>query len=370
MRLVLTALSLALLLTAHGTVNAYEVDGFSGKSAKAGIKDFLPRCDADENKDNKFYSEQYSFNSELEDGYDLWFQIFISNMGVANGRAALQLHFTPKGGSKIKDRALFDQGNWSYAADGGKLTMKLGDNVFSGDASGWTGRFETENLTVDLTVKNLVPSWSPGGGAVYYGAARKNYYDVTLLTPRGTIEADVTLKATGEKHHVKGQVTGDRSASNLSPNLLARRWVKLRLVGKSYTILMTNLQTSEEYGDKWVGWFLIASDKAVLAAGANPALELADTERDAEAGYEVPRIVLLSGGTGVDGFTGAIKGLKRTKRHDQLADLSTLEKAVVSKLVKPISYGYKADFEFQFQSGGKARSYKGKATYTYEQLTK
>jgi len=365
----MTVLLLAVLL-APAPLLGYEVDGFTGKSGKADIQDFLPRCDAPENRNNKFYSEQYSFNAELDDGYDLWFQVFISNMGVANGRAALQLHFTPKGGSKIKDRALFEQGAWSYGGDGGKLTLKLGENLFSGDGSGWTGHFETEHLTADVTVKNLVPAWRPGGGAVYYGAAKKNYYDVTLLTPRGTIEADVTLKATGEKHHVTGRVTGDRSASNLSPNLLARRWVKLRLVGKSYTILMTNLQTSEEYGDKWVGWFLIASDKAVLAAGANPALELGDIERDAAAGYDVPRIVLLSGASGVEGFTGAIKGLKRTKRHDQLADLSSIEKAVVSQLVKPISYGYKAEFEFQFQSGGKARSYKGKATYTYEQLTK
>jgi hypothetical protein len=369
MKLGFPVISAAVLLVC-GPLLAYEVDGFSGKSGKAGIKDFLPRCDAEENRNNKFYSEQYSFNSELEDGYDLWFQVFISNMGVANGRAALQLHFTPKGGSKIKDRALFEQGAWSYAGDGGKLTLKLGENLLAGDADGWTAHFETEHLAADVTVKNLVSAWKPGGGGVYYGAARKNYYDVTLLTPRGTIEADVTVKATGEKHHVTGRVTGDRSASNLSPNLLARRWVKLRLVGKAYTILMTNLQTSEEYGDKWVGWFLIASDKAILASGTNPALELADSERDAEAGYEVPRSVLLSGGTGIEGFTGAIKGLKRTKRHDQLADLSTIEKAVVSKLVKPISYGYKAEFEFQFQSGGKARSYKGKATYTYEQLTR
>ncbi|MBM4353466.1 MAG: hypothetical protein FJ109_06655 [Deltaproteobacteria bacterium] len=349
---------------------AYEVDGFSGKSGKAGIKDFLPRCDAEENRNNKFYSEQYSFNAELEDDHDLWFQIFISNMGVANGRAALQLHFTPKGKSKIKDRALFEQGKWSYGGEGDKLKITLGENVFVGGADGWTGHFETERLLVDLTVKNLVPAWKPGGGGVYYGAARKNYYDVTLLTPRGSIEADVTVKETGEKVHVTGRVTGDRSASNLSPNLLARRWVKLRLVGKSHTIMMTNLQTSEEYGDKWTGWFFVASDKAMLAAGTNPTVELADTERDAEAGYDVPRIVLLSGGAGVEGFTGAIKGLKRTHRHDQLADLSAIEKAVVSKLVKPISYGYRSEFELQFESGGKSRSYKGKATYTYEQLTK
>ena len=41
---------------------------------------------------------------------------------------------------------------------------------------------------------------------------------------------------------------------------------------------------------------------------------------------------------------------------------------MVSKLVKPFSFTYKAAYEFQFEKGGKKRTRKGKVSYHYEQM--
>ena len=71
---------LALSVFMAGNALAYEVRAFDGKSRKAKVADFTPHVNSKENRVNKFFSEQYSFDSNTEDGGNLWFQIFFSNM--------------------------------------------------------------------------------------------------------------------------------------------------------------------------------------------------------------------------------------------------------------------------------------------------
>lgn len=349
------------------SAGAYEIRPFAQKNRKATLEDFLPKVDARENRHNKFYAEQYSFAFSPEDDYSFWFQIVVTNMGVANGRAALRVDFSPKGKDEIETRTSFKRDEWSYSSDGGMLSMKLGENVFSGDGKTWKGHFVNERFTADCTITNSVPAYRPGGGTVYFGEKNNAYYDSTLLTPRGTFEADVVMKDTGDKHHLTGLVFGDNSVSNMAPNLQARNWIRMRKIGKRHTVSMTMLKTSEQYQNRWVGYFFVASDKRMIGCGTNPEVEVADFERDAKSGYQVPRIVLLSEGAGVDEFSGAIKAGKLTKRRDRLAMLGSIERAVVSKFVQPVFFTYKAAFEFRFKSGGKARKYTGKTDYDYEQ---
>jgi hypothetical protein len=351
------------------TARAYDVKGFEGKSARAGLKHFLPRSDAPENRRNKFYSEQYSFDSTPLEGGNFWFQIFISNMGVKNGRAAVLVHYTPKDGKRIKSRTVFNKGKWSYKEEGSKVVITLGKNTFQGDGNSWQAHFENDQFVADYRVQNSAPAWRPGGGAVYYGKGKKRYYDVTLLTPRGAFETDITL-AGGEKHGIRGTAYGDHSIINLSPNLQARKWIRIRKVGKRQTILLTTLQTSEQYEGQWLGWFMVASDKGIKVTAVNPKIELSGLANDAENGYQVPTIVMFNGASGADNFQGVIKGHKRTGRKDKLRDLSTIERAVVSKIVQPVSYTYRSSFEFRYDKRGKPRTVKGKANYRFEQTTK
>jgi len=358
----------ATAVTVH-SANAYEVRAFAGKSRRAKVADFAPRVANKENKVNKFYSEQYSFDNSPDGGGNLWFQIFFSNMGVKNGRAALLVNFTPPGGKKMKTRQLFDAGKWSHSVEGKKLTITLGKSTFTGDGSTWEAHLETDDFVADCTVKNAVPAWRPGGGMVYYGKGKKSYYGVTLLTPRGHFDATVKSKSVGE-HALTGLTYGDHSIINIPPNLQSHRWVKMRKVGKRKTVLLTVLETSEEYGSKWVGWFVVAGNKRIEATGTNPTLELTDLKKDPKNGYEVPKSILITGATGVDSLMGAIKVKKLKRRRDKLAGLSTLEKAVVSKLVQPVSYSHRSVFEFQYKRGEKVKKVKGKTNYYFEQTTK
>ncbi len=371
-RSVVGVLSLALMLTVlTNQAAAYEVRAFAGKNRKATIDDFMPKLDQAENKTNKFYAEQYSFAFSPEGKEKFWFQFLIVNMGISNGKGAVRVHFTPGGGKKIKAESTFSRKEWSAAKEGKALKLKMGDNVFTGDGKQWKAHFKNKHFEADCTITNSAPAWRPGGGSVYYGKGTSRYYDVTLLTPRGKFEADIVMADSGKKYHLTGTVFGDNSVINISPNLQARRWVKTRKIGRKYTVMLTTLQTSEQYGSEWVGYFFVASNKGMVATATNPKLELAGLETDPKNGYEVPTIVLLSEAGGVKGFAGALQAKKRLYRKDQLSSLDPIEKAMVSKLIQPVTYKYRAAYEFKFLSRkGKERTLKGKSNYVFEQFTK
>jgi hypothetical protein len=359
---------LVLLTVWRAPATAYEFRPFAKTSRKAELKDFIPKIDRSENRSNKMFSEQYSFDGKPKCGGDFWFQIVLSNMGVANGRAGLMVHYQPKGGKKIKARRSFDGGQWSSKAEDGHVQLTLGDSWFKGDGATWTGHFVMEEFTAKVTITNSVPSWRPGGGTAYYGTGENSYYDVTLLTPRGTFVAEVLLKDATEPLHMEGLVYGDHSAMNLAPNNQARRWVKMRVVNSRYTLLLNTFETPEQYEQKWAGWFLVATDSAIVVTALNPSIQLHETELDSGSGYHVPKIVILSDAQGVSGFNGVLKASKRTAREDKLADLSRVERAVVSKIVKPFAFKFKGEFEFVFDVGGSSKTYNGKGNFAYEQM--
>lgn len=368
---VLLATLVALLAVDGPGAFAYEIKAFADGTRKATAADYTPSLDREENRSNKFYAEQYSFAFKPDDGYGFWFQIVLTNMGVANGRAALRVDFTPKGEKEILTKAAFTREEWSYSVEGDQVTLKLGENTFSGDGMTWKGHFVNDRFTADCVIRNGMPATRPGGGAVYYGPGKKSYYDSTLLTPRGTFEATIVMKEGGETHQITGLAFGDNSVTNLAPNLQATSWIRLRSIGKQNTVSITLLKTSEEYEGRWVGYFFVASDKKMVACGSNPAVETAEFEKDKGSGYDIPKIALFSEAQGIDGFSGAIKAGKLEKRLDRLEALGSVERAVVSKLVQPVVFTYKAEFEFQLKDGsGKERNFKGKASYNFEQTTK
>jgi hypothetical protein len=364
------ALAGTFVLMLAASALGYEVRAFDGTSRAAKVEDFSPRIDKTENSSNKFYGEQYSFDTRLDGDANFWFQIVISNMGLSNGKAGLLVDFKPDGKKKIKARTSLERAQWSYDTSGGTLTLKLGDSTFSGDGKQWKGHFVTDQFDADFTVTNAVAAYRPGGGAVYYGAGNDYYYDITVLTPRGRFEADVTLKETGEKVHLAGTAYGDHSVMNLSPNFQAKRWARFRTIGSSTTVIVSLFETAPEYQGKWVGWIMVVSDKGIVGCGVNPKVEVSDFDTDEKSGYSVPRVLVMSEASGLEGFQGAIQGTKRTARKDKLADLSAVERAVVSKLVQPIEFKYSASYELKFTAGGKDKSYKGNVTYQFEQITK
>lgn len=350
-------------------VSAYELRAFEGKSRKATLAEMAPKTDLTENKANKFYFEQYSFDLQGNNG-DLWFQVIMSNMAVDNGKAAVLAKYTPKKGEKIQENLSYDRNKWSFKVDKDKMGLDLGRNTLMGDGKVWKAHLDNDKFTADVEIKPVADAWRPGGGAVYFGKGDLVYYDVTVLVPRGEFTAKVTIKATGEKLETTGLAYGDHSVWNIRPDQMARSWIKVREVEPGYTVVINAMESTADYGTKWVGYVLIVGPKGVESTFVNPTFTPGALEADADSGYMVPKQVTILG-TGDPVLQGVIKALKLTKRTDRFAELSEVEKLVVKMAgIKPIEFKHRADWELTVEKKGKKTVYKGKGGYTFEQLVK
>lgn len=345
----------------------YELRAYEGKTRKPTLEELAPKADLNENKANKFFFEQYSFDLKSKKA-NIWFQVVISNMGVENGKAAVLAKYAPNSGEKLEASASFDRKAWSFNVDKKAMTLDAGANKLIGDNKTWKAHLDNDKFLADIEITPIADAMRPGGGSVFYGKGDSVYYDMTILVPRGQFTAKITIKATGEKLEYDGLAYGDHSAWNMRPDQQAKSWIKMRMVEPGYTMVISAFQSTSDYGTNWVGYVVVVGLKGLEATVINPTFALAGPEADADSGYMVPKSVTITGG----GLKGVIKATKLNKRTDRLAELSEVEKLVVKSLagVKPIEFKHRADFEFSLEKSGKTTPYKGKGTYIYEQLIK
>lgn len=365
-RRLFVAASLLLVASLAIPAQAYELRAFTEKNRKATMEELAPQFDNVENKTNKSFFEQYSFDLQGKEG-SIWFQFVITNLSINNGTAAVMAKFDPRKGDKVESKASFERKDWNAVVDKKQMALTVGSNAIKFDGKVWTINLNNDQFGATIEVSPFGDSLRPGGGKIFYGKGSQVYYDTTLLVPRGEFKGTVHVKATGEKFEVSGNAFGDHSCWNVKPHEQARRWVKTRVMEGGHTMVVTMLESTKDYESKWVGFIVVAGKKGVEATLLNPTIALSGPETDAESGYEVPKTVMLSG----KGIEGAIRAKSAAKRTDRLESLSDVEKLVVKNLagVKPIEFKHgRSDYEFTVEKGGKKVTYKGKCTYVYEQL--
>lgn len=359
-------LLLTTVLLISGAASAYELRAFEGKSAKATMEQIGPQIEDPNMKGSAYYTEMYSFDLQGKGSADFWFQIVLTNIGMTKGTAVVRSEYKPQTGAKTSHAAKFERNQWNYKADKKSFSIDLGTNTLSGDGSKWTINVNNDLYSAKIEVKTELAPWRPGGGRVYYGKSDQKYYDYTLLVPRGEFTGEVTIKATKEKVQIKGQqVFADHSVWNIEPKVQAKRWFKMREVEQGYTVVASVFQTTEEYGSKWVGFVISATDKSIENTVLNPTVLLSDLKTDSEPGYEYPMKVIIKAPDLLFEFTGK----KMDKRTDRVEELSKTEGVLVQILggIKPIEFKVRCDWKFE---SGKINRSGSSARYSFEQFMK
>jgi len=65
-----------------------------------------------------------------------------------------------------------------------------------------------------------------------------------------------------------------------------------------------------------------------------------------------------------------VKSTKLTSTTDYLATLGDLERTIVSKFAKPVTYNFMCAYDLELNLDGQTESLKGKAVYNYQQNNK
>ncbi len=79
-----------------------------------------------------------------------------------------------------------------FAASAERCDVRIGPNTVTGDLDTYTLHIELDDFVADLTIDRIAPSWRPGAGITYFGAAKDRYLAWVVPVPYGTVTATIT----------------------------------------------------------------------------------------------------------------------------------------------------------------------------------
>ncbi|MEZ4266598.1 MAG: hypothetical protein R3F39_09490 [Myxococcota bacterium] len=328
------AAAAALVLLAATPAMADELlgDGFGSTDMKVTEKHMAPALGKGESA-----VERFVFEATFPDGRGIYWSTRLTNLGLGDGKASSKARVTGKGvGSKHRNNVTKKEGD--YVATASPVRLAVGDNEMSGTLDAIRVRSKGETFEFDLVFESQVPAWRPGDGRVDF--RNGTFFDTTILVPRGVVKG--TLTVDGKTEQVVGYGYGYHDNSTISPHEQAKRWVRTRVLDAGDSFIHLNSFTlPDKLGGKTVSWMLVGKGKKT-AGFTDLSVDVTDLESDAksEQGYQVPRSMVVTGSSGGKSVTLAVKAAGKYRRTDELAKLSSVERAVASRFAHPVRYSH------------------------------
>jgi hypothetical protein len=342
---------------AAGTAQSY-----SGASEAVTEGDLAPALLGGE-----FYNDRYTIEAYLEDGSEVYSSVFISNFGMGDqklkfkSRVKLSDKRVLRGGDaeKAKDDWKFTKSPFSLEADGQKISGTPEKLLVSGSGEGYT---------FELTYEASVAPWKPGNGRVTFGSADK-FVETIHIQPKSTVTG--WIEVDGQRKEVKGYGYAQRTFGNVAPHEQATRQLDIRAIDGDMVLYMRHFKVPAESGGAEMGYILVAKGGKIVFQSTDFEPQFADFAVDDkhENKYEVPQKVLVSDSQGGSTLKLGIVAKKQRKREDKREKSSAMEKAVISRFAKPVTYTYSAAFEVEV-SGSNAAKGKGKAVFEMHHINK
>ncbi|NUN12128.1 MAG: hypothetical protein HUU55_00675 [Myxococcales bacterium] len=331
------AMALALLGCTE-SATAEVVKAFSGSDKKIETADLVPNLPDAENGTVK-----YTFEAYFPDNISIYWSSRLFNFGPGDGKCEAKSRLEI-GSRKMRHSNDLDKGDYKITAQ--PLELVFQDHVLSGGPDGIRIVATGKEYSYDLVFKPTVKNWRPGNGRVDFGGA--GFFDTLLIPPKGTVEGTITVD--GETKQVKGSGYGTMSRSSIAPHDMAKRWLEFRVVRGNTVVFFKEFLTPNRFGDKSIGWLLVAHKGKVLVATSDYTVEYGDfvTDEKSSQKYRVPQALIIKAKNGENELTLGIKGTKQKDRDDVLANMNAIERAIVSKFAKPITYNYSAAFEVRY----------------------
>jgi hypothetical protein len=315
---------------------------YAGEAADITNAD-LP-LEADRYKDSAFYSEEYSFAIHPAKRPPFTIRIGVTNLGLERGRAFVHgtIIKAGKGRKAKKTRYKIEEtvpaGAWKQGTE--PFSLEVGKVRLGGTVEGFDLRIETEEISATLEIRPVVPAWRPGTGRV--DVAKGEGFEV-VVWPRATVIGSIKMKDEKKKvlSGVKGYAVVTRVLNNVSPAMQPRRWINFKSVKEDHTLLFQAFLPPATLGDKLYGWTVAVSRDKVLAATHALEIKLADFRED--HGEKIPWVVTWQG----DGVRGGVLAEKLRNTVDELAKLPALERAVVSRFIKPMTWYLRGKYDVE-----------------------
>ena len=316
----------------------------------------------------EFYTEEYDLLAWNAAGDRINLNLAVSNLGWGDNKAGLKVKVKRAGGGTVKASARFDEDEWSHSAR--PFRVVLGRNQLSGGPGRLSAKVDVGDVQLDLTFVNVLPAWRPGNGRATYDSDGEGYYDLTILAPRAKVTGTITTKGTTARF--EGDGYADHRASNVAPNVAGRRWVRFRSFDGDWTVIAQEFHFPKDLGGGRSPFLLVGYKDRVVFQSLGYKLRFTEVGRDGnpDTPYTYPKAMTISARLRDRTFEAKVKGSGMV-RSDLLSGLGSVERAVLSKVVRPVGYYFDADFELKVSAGEAGEwATTGKGTYYVKHVTR
>jgi len=356
---------LAMVFTlATGNVFADSLTPFQPGPSDVVLADVQPHFNTDDNRNNEYYSEWWSFVFTLENGYWAYVQFLVSNLGPGDGNAVVTAEVRVPGAEKYSEKTELKNGQWSWATD--SFALKFGENTLSGPLDALKIHLKNASFEADFQLKNVVPPWKPGTGRAQYGASASRYYKFALLAPVALLDGTVKIEGEDTVHNVKGFVHADHSLCTVGMQEQAKRWMRFRAVNPKTTLIVSDIEPPSIYGSERIQFAVLFSEGKKVFETTRFNIKFDNEYVDPKkTGYSTPRLVEINSTDGGTKARFVIKTTKLTGREDFLETAGAAKRFVISKFAKPIMYDFDGVFAAEVITDGKAEKFGSKGRYYF-----
>jgi len=291
------------------------------------------------NLDRESFSIAWFVLGDLEDGGALFCNVFITNMGVGDKNATVDMTWIDSQGKDHFVRGEFKPDTLKTAGD--KFEVIVGDNYIGGTYPDFRLKISEGNLSADLKLTARLAGWRPNSGYVYFSRDKQDYYAICIPMPCGDLTGTITLD--GKVHQVKGRCYMDHSPVTMLPHKYADRWQTLRSLGGEYTINYLEFRVPPKYGSQLATWLLVGKGDRVLFATTNVTLSPSDWETDQQTGKKKPQTVGFKASDGGYSIQGTVTVDHQMEYINILSKLSFVERTVASLFAKSHIWRYRSN---------------------------
>lgn len=302
--------------------------------------------------DHRHYFEHWYFDARLEDGHQV--VGFLQPSELVTRKPGVELHVYKPDGEKVSIKKPFPVSALQVSYD--TCDVSLGKNrCFAETADGdelptHRVHLEEEGVVFDLTFKNVIPGWKPGGGMTRYGD--EDFFAWVVPAPKAAVTGTISYE--GKEHEASGIGYHDHNWGIGDMKRIVDHWYWGRIYADDFTLLYAYVATTDRYGNARSTPLMLAhGEEIVLSTGAME-LDCGDSVFSEAGNRDYPSWVTIK----VPGELGLrLEVSDVIDAHDFIEDVplarSALLKPLVNRLLgRPGYFRFNSDYTLRvFRDG-------------------
>jgi|GEM_PF-3768712 len=281
------------------------------------------------------YGESWFFLTHGRDGGVLFAMVTVTNLGMRTFDGRIDMQYYPASGDPIKFHA-------EHKRDEMKASTSGMDTKIAGARAWFDGAYhftlDQDGTKINLTLKNKLPSYMLGDGAVKFGANKSDVWTIGLGVPAGVSSG--TISSGGKSYSLDGYGYHDHGWSTVKLPDVMSKWFTLRLYHEKYSVVLHQQYLTKKYDSKMNNFGVFGIDGRSVGAMRNFVYNPTSWENH-KAGYKIPITFDVAFKVGGYSVKGTVEMDKFLDGIDVLEQVSWPIRVVIKAFyAKPYMYRY------------------------------